>query len=70
MLLMKKKISVNYLLEAIIDEGIQHFVLRVIVDPRQQPVVIGVFSSACDVADALDEFNDSLVNKSENNKDE
>lgn len=67
---MKKKISVNYLLEAIIDEGIQHFILRVIIDPRQQPVVIGVYSSACDVADAIDEFNGSLITKSAESKDE
>lgn len=70
MLLMKKKISVNYLLEAIIDEGVQHFILRVMIDPRQQPVVIGVYSSACDVADAIDDFDDSLITKSSESKDE
>lgn len=64
---MKKKISVNYLLETIIDDGVQHFILRVLIDPRQQPVVVGVYSSACDVADAIDEFDNSLINKASAN---
>lgn len=66
---MKSLKTVNFMIEMMVSDEINHFVVRVVEDPRVPAQVVGVFNDSSDVSKVLDKFGNVLA-KVEQIKDE
>lgn len=65
---MNRLMNVNYAVESFIGDNCTNYVLRVMMDPRQAPIVLGVFPDVDGVAHCIAKFNEELSANTEHSK--